>query len=919
MRVKFSYYLIAIAFLVFGMAFWLANLYTDWLWFSSLKYESVFTTILFSELGLRLASGLIFFIFLLVNLLLTRKFLLQKIENFRVNRKLPFDENVVVIQQNAEQWLEKINKRTVGVLFLLASVVLAFMTSGAYSGDWITLQKFLNSVEFGTTDPLFNKDIGFYVFNLPFYNFLLSFVTWTTVVTALAVAAVYFVAEAMENNGRFELLKSNRSRFHISALAAVYFVFKAIDYYLTQYSVLFSGGGVVYGAGFTDINVRLLALKVLAVLALLAAVVILINIFLRRFNLVLYSIVGIIVVSIILNGVVPYAVEKFIVEPNQYSREEPFIEDNIEFTRKAYGLDKIETAKFPAGELLEAQDIQESRETIDNIRLWDWKPLQQTYAQLQEMRLYYDFSDIDIDRYTIDGEYRQVMLAPRELNQDQLPTQAQTWVNQTLTYTHGYGVAMSPVNEVSSEGLPKFFIKDIPPKGPESIPLEHPEIYFGEKTNNYVIVNTDTKEFDYPKGDKNVYTTYKEDSGIELGSIVRRLLFAYVLSDTKLLFTGDINPDSQVLMYRNIRERVPKLAPFLSFDNDPYIVASEGKLYWMWDAYTTTNMYPYSEPFQGETNYLRNSVKVIVDAYTGDVNFYIANQEDPLIKSYSSIFPDMFKQLEEMPEDLKNHIRYPIDLFNVQAQMYTNYHMLNPQVFYNKEDRWEMPTEVFEGNEQSMEPYYTIIKMPDSDKAEFVQILPFTPTNKKNMIAWMAGRSDGENYGRLLLYEFPKQELVYGAMQIEARIDQDTTISQQLSLWDQRGSSVIRGNLLVIPVKDSIIYVEPLYLKSEQSSMPELRRVIVAHGDEIVMEPTLEQCLQRIFGEDTGVPTPPADGEPEDEPEIPDNVTIDSLVKRASQIYDEAQEQLKNGDWAAYGESQQQLKEILEQLSQQNI
>ncbi|MBO8138262.1 MAG: UPF0182 family protein [Desulfotomaculum sp.] len=916
MRKKLFWYLLTIVFLLFSTSYWLANLYTDWLWFSSLNYQSVFTTILFSELGLRLATGLIFFIFILLNLLLTRNFLLRKLEEFRYNRRQIFDGNVIVIQQPAEQWLDKINKRSVGLIFLLLGLVLAFMTSSAYSGDWITLQKYLNSVKFGDTDPIFNKDIGYYVFKLPFYEFILSFLTWTIVATVMIVGAVYFFAEALENRGRFELLKSTQSRIHISTLAALFFLLKAVNYYLNQFGLLFSTGGAVYGAGYTDTHVILLALKVLAVLSLLTAALILINIYLRRFKLVLYSVIGIVAVSILLNGIVPYIVERFVVEPNQFNREKPYIANNIEYTRKAYGLDKIEQKKFPAGETLEVKDIQENRETIENIRLWDWKPLQQTYAQLQEMRLYYEFSDIDIDRYYINGDYRQVMLAPRELNQGQLPSQAQTWVNKKLIYTHGYGVAMSPVNEVSREGLPKFFIKDIPPRGAEDVKVTRPEIYFGEKTNEYVIVNTDTKEFNYPQGDKNVYTTYEGEHGIKINSIFKRLLFAYVLSDTKILFTGDITSDSQILLYRNIRERVPKIAPFLSFDNDPYIVISDGKLYWMWDAYTITNMYPYSEPFQGDLNYIRNAVKVVVDAYTGEVDFYIADKEDPIIQSYSNIFPGMFKNLEEMPEDLRSHIRYPIDLFKVQAQMYTNYHMLNPQVFYNKEDRWELPTEVFQGEEQEMEPYYTIIKLHDSKKPEFVQILPFTPTNKKNMIAWLAGRSDGENYGRLLLYEFPKQKLVYGPMQVEARIDQDTTISQQLSLWDQRGSSVIRGNLLVIPVEDSILYVEPLYLKSEQSSMPELRRVIVAHGDRVVMEPTLELALQRIFGKGTGAPEKEISG-PGAEPQ-PKNETIDSLVKKAVQIYNQAQEQLKNGDWAGYGESQRQLKDVLDRLVQQS-
>ncbi len=907
---------LGILIIIFAALFWAAGLYTDWLWFGSLNYQSVFLKILTTKISLSFATGFIFFIFIFLNLLLTRRSLLAGIEYFKKRRQV-FDENVIVIQPQGYEWLERITKRSLGVLFLISAIVLALMTSGSFNNDWITFQKFLNSVPFDIKDPIFNNDIGFYVFKLPFYQFVLSFLMWTTLLTILAVAFVYFIAETLHNNGRIELLKSAQSRFHLSALAAFLFILKGIDFYLDRYMLLYSPQGIVYGPGYTDVHATLLALKVLAVLSILTAVIILINIYMRRFNIVVYSIVALTAAGIILNGVYPYIVERFIVQPNQFNREEQYIANNIKYTRQAYNLDKIEVATFPSGKTLDVKDIQENRETIDNIRLWDWQPFRQTYTQLQEMRLYYEFSDIDIDRYTINGEYRQVMLAPRELNQSQLPSQAQTWVNQRLIYTHGYGVAMSPVNEVTSEGLPKFFIKDIPPKTLVDIPIDRPEIYFGEATNNYVIVDTKTKEFDYPSGSKNVYTTYEADSGIKLETFLHRLLFAFALSDYKLLFTSDITNDSKVLMYRNIRERVPKIAPFLTYDKDPYIVISDGRLKWMWDAYTTTNMYPYSEPYQGDLNYIRNAVKVVVDAYTGAVDFYIADPDDPIIKSYNEIFPGMFKPLSQMPEDLQKHIRYPIDLFNVQAQMYTNYHMTNTQVFYNKEDRWELPTEVFGGEEVNLEPYYTIIKLPGSDTTEFVQILPFKPTNKQNMIAWMAGRSDGENYGKLLVYEFPKQELVYGPMQIEARIDQDAAISQQLTLWSSRGTSVIRGNLLVIPIRDSILYVEPLYLKAEQSSMPELRRVIVAHGESVVMEPTLEQALQRIFGQNTEAqPQTPTGGS--DVPnEQPEERSIADLAKEAQQIYNQAQESLKNGDWTGYGEAQSQLQKILEQLAQQ--
>jgi len=906
---KYSVYIIvAVLLLLFTITQSLADLYLDWLWFDSLQYQTVFFTVLFSEIVLQVLIGVLFFVFLLINLFFVKCFVLQKIEEIKekMRRMTVFDDRVIGIQKSetqVEQWIKFINNRFLTIVSILVSAALAFITSSAFSGDWIIVQKFLNPTSFNLADPIFNKDISFYVFELPFYKFILGFITWTIMLTALISGAVYIMLEMVSGDSKFGLFKSAQARIHVSILAGLFFLFQAAGFYLNQYDLLFSSEGVIFGAGYTDVNISILTLKVLAILSLVTTVVTLANVFIRRFNLVIYSVVGLIVTAIILNGIVPSLVERFVVLPNQFNREEPYIAHNIEYTRKAYDLDKIEPHSFPAKQILNIKDIQRNRATINNIRLWDTRPLKQTYSQLQEMRLYYEFVDIDVDRYMIDNEIRQVMLAARELNQDKLPTQAQTWINQRLVYTHGYGIAMSPVNEATSVGLPKFFIKDIPPQGVDNIPIEHPEIYFGERTDQYIIVNTKTKEFNYPLGDQNVFTTYKADSGINLGNFLNRAAISYVLSDYKIMFSSDIMSDSQVLMYRNIKDRVPKIAPFLIYDKDPYIVVSDSKLYWIWDAYTVTNMFPYSEPFNRNLNYIRNSVKVIVDAYTGDVDFYIADANDPLIKTYSKIFPDMFKYLDNMPEGLRSHVRYPIDLFNIQAQMYSNYHMEDTQIFYNKEDRWEIATEIVAGEEIKMEPYYTIIKLPDWERPEFVQILPFTPTNKKNMVAWLAGRSDAENYGRLLLYEFPKQELVYGPMQIEARINQDGNISQQLTLWDQRGSSVIRGNLLVIPVEDAILYVEPLFLQAEQSKMPELRRVIVAHGDKIVMEPTLEQALQRLFGEHTTAQ--------EDRETLTD---ISDLIKRAVELYDQSYEKLEQRNWAEYGRLQENLKEILTQL-----
>lgn len=909
--------------LLFGVIGWGAGLYVDWLWFNALKFPQVFITSVVFEVGLRVGVGILLFFILIINLLLTKNSIMQAIKVAKSFR--PFhqeDDNVITINQRPD-WREQLTSGRLTAIFVATSLVLSFLYSTSVSGNWTIVLKYLNQTPFGTADPIFNKDIGFYFFSLPFYEFIYKLLASAILLNIALVALVYLVTDTARG-GLTKIFRFPSARYHLSFLAAMFFVLKAWGYRLNQYDLLFSSKGVVHGAGYTDIHATLLAYKVLAIMSLLTAIVIVVNIFLKRFRLTAYAIGGLLLASVLLGGVYPELIQKFVVLPNEFTREEPYIVNAIKFSQSAYNLDKIEQKDFPAGRTLETKDIQENRNTIENIRLWDWQPLQQTYSQLQEMRLYYEFKNIDIDRYLIDGRYRQVMLAAREMNQEQLPQQAQTWINQRLKYTHGYGIAMSPVNEVSSEGLPQFYLKDIPPAATTDIKVTRPEIYYGESDDGYVIVNTKTKEFDYPKGDGNAYNMYEGTGGVKFNSLFRKLLLAITLGDYKLLLTSDITNDSQVLFYRNIKDRVPRIAPFLSYDGDPYpVVDSKGQVMWLWDAYTISNRYPYSEPFDNRgNNYIRNSVKVTINAYNGDVNFYISDAKDPIIKTYSKIFPGMFKSLEQMPSDLKSHVRYPEDLFQIQARMYSLYHMEDPQVFYNREDKWNLPTEKVGKEEKPMEAYYTMTVLPGEQKPEYVLIMPFNPQNKKNMISWMAARSDGDNYGKMLVYVFPKQELVYGPMQIEARIDQDTTISQQLSLWDQRGSSVIRGNLLVIPVKDSLLYVEPLYLQSEQSKMPELRRVIVAAGDKIVMEPTLDLALQRIFGEGAITQNQPQNlmlppnnilSGPKQEPQV----SVRELAAQANKLYDDAQSKLKAGDWSGYGESLEQLKQILDKLQAQ--
>ncbi|HBV97807.1 MAG: hypothetical protein JL50_02800 [Peptococcaceae bacterium BICA1-7] len=909
MRQRFLTVVIAAIVVVLMLARWGANLYTDWLWFGSLQYQSTFLTIILSEIGLKIAVGVAIFILLFINLMPTRSRIMKAASMSRVIE----DEDNVISMYRAP-FSKYAKSGPILAVYLLISLVMAFFVGTAVAGDWVVLQKFLHPTPFNIADPIFGKDIGFYVFQLPFYEFLYRLFVWALFLIAFWVAAAYFVAETINGNQGKGFLKTDAARFHLSALAAVYFFARAFGYRLDQYNILHSAGGIVYGPTYTDIHANLLAYKILFWVSIVIAVIILVNIFMKRFRLVLYSIASMVIISVLVGGIYPVIIQKIVVVPNELNKETPYIENSIKYTRMAYNLDEVVKKEFPAGRTLVADDIKNNMDTVENIRLWDYRPLQQTYAQIQEMRTYYELKSIDVDRYVINGEYRQLMLSPRELNQEQLPENAKTWVNQRLKYTHGYGIVASPVNQVTTEGLPQLTIKDIPPVTTSDIKVERPEIYFGESTDNYVIVNAREEEFDYPKGDENAYTMYQGTNGVKVGSLLKRAMFALSLGDYKLLLSSEVISDSQVLYYRSLTQRVPKIASFLNYDADPYMVIEGGKLYWIWDAYTTTSMYPYAEPFEGGLNYIRNSVKVVVDAYSGVVDYYIADDSDPLIKTYSSIFPGMFKPLGDMPEGLRNHIRYPSDMFMVQANKYLNYHMEDPIVFYNKEDQWNLPAEIISGKQQNMEPYYTIVKLPGESKSEYIQILPFTPHKKINMISWLAGRSDGENYGKLLLYEFPKQELVYGPQQIEARIDQDSYISQQITLWSQKGSSVNRGNLLVIPIKDSLLYVEPLYLQSEQSRMPELRRVIVAHGDRIVMEPTLEEALNKMFGKGTTVQQSQQPQGQEPQP----GTTIESvkgLTAEANRIYEEGQNRLRAGDWAGYGESNKKLKETLDELS----
>jgi hypothetical protein len=630
-------------------------------------------------------------------------------------------------------------------------------------------------------------------------------------------------------------------------------------------------------------------------------------------NRLVLAAVGLYVLVVVAQWIYPASIQRFVVEPNEVVKETPYILNNIAATRKAYGVDHVEERALTGENTLAIADIQQNAPTINNVRLWDREPLLDTFSQIQEIRTYYEFISVDVDRYAINGEYRQVMLSPRELSSELLPNRS--WLNERLVFTHGYGLTLGPVNRVTPAGLPVLFIKDLPPVSDIDLNVERPEIYFGELPNEYVIVQTRQQEFDYPSGDDNVFTTYAGQGGVRVNSLFRKFMFALRFGSMDILLSNDITPDSRMLFYRDIRQRVQRVAPFLRYDSDPYVViSSDGRLYWICDAYTVSDRYPYAEPTPGVGNYIRNSVKVLIDAYNGLLRFYLADPSDPLIQTSARIFPELFIPLDQMPADLRAHVRYPSDLFRIQTRLYSTYHMKNPQVFYNREDQWEIPIYMTEGKEQEMEPYHTIMKLPGEPKEEFILMLPFTPRKKDNLAAWMVARNDSGHYGKLVVYEFPKQKLIFGPRQVSARISQDPEISRQISLWDQRGSQVILGRLIVIPIEESLIYVQPLYLRAETGKIPELKRVIVAYQNEIAMEETIEHSLARIFQGPPLAEPDVVESQPAEAAAAPLATASDRLAAQAKQHYDRAQEALRAGDWARYGEEIKRLGEVLNQM-----
>ncbi|HEX9692375.1 MAG TPA: UPF0182 family protein [Gemmatimonadales bacterium] len=879
----------------------IVQLLADWYWFSAIGFASVFLTALKTKLGLGLMVGLAAGVFFWLNL------------RFAQRGVAP---NLVIagIRGGAPQVdLSGLLRR----LAVPASAFLGILTGLAAADQWLVVQSFRHRTPFGEVDPLFGKDVAYYVFTLPALSFIISMAIGLLVVALLMTGALYLIRRDIVTHHR-RVAIAPAAAGHLGILLICLFVAGAVNVFLVRVpSMVFSTTGPLFGASYTDLAVRVPLLRALGIAALVGAGVIAWGIrarsLLRSFVTATALYVGVAVIGVLL----AQTVQSLVVKPNELVKETPQLEHHIRATRTAWGLEDVAVRDLSGEAPLSLADIQANGGTLRNVRLWDREPLLQTFRQLQEIRTYYDFRAVDDDRYWIDGEYRQVLLSPRELNSASLPTR--NFINERLTYTHGMGLTLSPVNQVTPQGLPVLFVKDLPPSSDVSLSITRPEIYYGEISSDYVFVNTRQREFDYPLGDTNAVTVYEGKGGVPVNSLLRKLVLSVRFRSLDILITPLITTESRVLYHRPIGERARRALPFLSWDRDPYLtITADGRLKWILDAYTTTGMYPYSLPASGRTNYMRNSVKVVIDAYDGDVRAYIADADDPLIQTYAKIFPDVFEPIDAMPADVRAHVRYPSDLFQIQTNLYTTYHMDEPEVFYAREDQWQIPSS--SDNPGSSDPFlrHIIMRLPGEPTEEYIVMTPFTPRQKDNLAAWMIARNDGAHYGQLMVYRFPRQSLVFGPSQVVNRINQDTEISRQISLWDQRGSEVIRGNLLVIPIKESLLFVQALYLRAQGGRIPELKRVIVAYQDQVVMEETLGAALTRMFGgvvsDERGsvaaaAPTAAATGVGLDQ-------QVAELVREASRRYEEAIAAQQRGDWTTYGEQMRRVRELLQRLQE---
>ena len=884
-------FIIAAAFVLIALCAVIPGWIQKWLWMRQLGYIGVFWTIWSVRWGLFAAAFLVALLYSGINLRFA-----QKNGAALSGGKLRSPSTVA-----AELGIH-VSPRALKLATAAIATAVGLSFAAIFYNQWDTYLRFRYGASFGISDPLFGADAGFYVFRLPFYELLQGSLTALAFITLLAVIGVYayFGLLRLRRNSQAED-RSAKAIPHLSMLAIVLVAGWGWGFYLDHFELLYSTQGVVYGAGYTADHVTRVAYWLMAGAAAALCVFLVLNVLRPRLRVVLIGAGAYVALYIFAIILLPALFQRFAVQPNELALETPYLKNNIEFTRKAYSLDTIQETSYPALADLTSDVIARNQETIQNVRLWDWRPLLQMYQQAQEIRLYYQFYQADVDRYHLPDGYHQVMLSARELSPE-LPAEAQTWVNQKLQFTHGYGLVMSFVSKTIGGGFPQYVLENIPPESDYGLSISQPSIYYGESMPGYRIVATGVKEFDYPKGNQNVYTSYNGTGGIPLDSLWKRLLFTATQGDINILFTSYLRPESKIQIWRQVKDRVQQVAPFLRLDQDPYAVVSEGKQYWIQDAYTVSDHYPYATPdataSEQGLNYIRNSVKVIVEMYDGTVGFYVMDPNDPVLAVYRRAFPGVFKDLSQLSPNLKSHLRYPEDLFSIQADQYTTFHMTVPQVYYNREDLWVLPNEAYAGKVAPMKPYYILMKLPGSDRLEYLLMTPFTPQKRNNMISWMAARCDFPEYGKMLFYQLPKEKLIYGPMQIEAMIDQNTTIAQQLTLWDQKGSRVIRGNLIAVPIENSFLYVVPLYLTAEGTDFPQLKRVIVISGDKVAMEPTLDEAIQAVFGTQQPPTIEQAPGHP-----------LESEQARAA--FDQAQKAMERGDWANFGKAMDALKGLL--------
>ncbi|CAN5127838.1 UPF0182 family protein [soil metagenome] len=875
----------------------------EWLWLSELGYSQIFWMLRITQVILITVAFAVIGSYLVPNF----RYLADQLRQISFTgtplQGVNFDLNSPQQQKRIKQF------------FTLGALVITAMFAFGFYIRWDESLQFIWNVPYGETDPLFERDIGFYMFQLPFWELLQTSLLVLTFITTALLAIVYFFTGLLGMQPGRGFTASQPVLNHLKLNGALWLLMLSWGFYLDRYGLMFRSDGLVFGAGYTDVAIELPTLWILFAITFVLSLMILIS---RWVNFGKFipglAILGVLVFA---GGkiVLPGLVQNFSVNPNELELETPYLENNIHMTRMAFGLDNVREVEYQADDTLTISDIRNNQDAVDNIRLWDPRLLIQTYKQLQEIRSYYEFYTVDNDRYTVDGQKTQMMLSAREIART-LPSQSDTWVNRHMQYTHGYGLAMSPVTETTRQGEPRLVIRDLPPvyDSPD-LRVNNPAIYYGETSAGYYIVNTGVEELHYPAGDANVYTHYSGQGGIQFSSFFRKLLFAWELGDINILLSDYIHQESRLQIWRSVKERIQRITPFLRLDRDPYLVMSNGKLYWIQDAYTTSSHFPYSTTKRG-VNYIRNSVKIVIDAYEGTVDYFIVDEDDPILQVYDTIFPDLFQPLTNLPEGMEEHFRYPQDLFEIQMETFNRYHMTRPQVFYNQEDLWTRPNEKYGGRQVLMEPYYVLARLPDEEELEFMLISPLTPENRDNMIAWLAAKSDPGSYGELVAYKLPKDRLIYGPAQIEARIDQDPEISRQIALWDQRGSSVVRGNLMVIPIENSFLYVEPVFLLADGVDIPQLQRVIVAIGENIAMQPTIEGAMLELFGEIAGIAAPPlvqtvADAELTQE-EIAIRQDLESEeMERLRSLWNDMRNALEEGDWARYGEVLAEMDELI--------